>query len=98
MKCPNNIHKYRRFRRSAAEIKAGKLVIFRCIRPGCSHFVTRNFVIGRLAECWACGLTFAMSEKSLQMKPHCGCRVTKVMRPAAAEEIKDAILSKIGGM
>lgn len=47
-----HVHKYRRFL-----IGDNDHIIFRCMIPGCSHFLpTKELAIGALSQCWGeCG-------------------------------------------
>ena len=91
--CKEGIHKYRRFRLNPGDNPRKKL-IFRCIL--CPHYVVgKEMVIGRESICWVCGKTFRMSEHSLQLKPHCGCKSRKDLTPEK-DNLMNLLLSKLG--
>jgi hypothetical protein len=58
-----------------------------------------EFAIGRTCECWLCGKAFIMSEKTLQLKPNCGCKIRKVEiesgKSNSKEELLDLLMEKI---
>jgi hypothetical protein len=45
--------------------------IFRCAKPGCSHYLTEQFIVGAVAECWRCERDFVIDRKTALKKPHC---------------------------
>lgn len=75
-----HIHKYMRD-------KLGKLVIYKCMLPGCSHYLYRNMALNKVSVCWYCGKEFLMSKKSLKLKkPHCkDCSGTPHKKAVIAE-------------
>ena len=85
----DHAHKYLRY-------PWGQGFMWRCIKEGCSHFAIEKFIIGRKAECHACGSTFYMSVKTLQKKPQCGClnkgrQVEKVVPRSAVDELMEKL-------
>jgi hypothetical protein len=68
-KHPRRAHKYLRIRsgpRAANEFK------FRCVLPDCHHYVTEEFIVGKMSECWRCSEEFLIDQKAAMLKkPHC---------------------------
>lgn len=58
-------HKYKR-------VKLSTKLVYRCVKPGCSHYKLPSFIIGALAECWYCGKDFVINhEMSRRERVHC---------------------------
>jgi formylmethanofuran dehydrogenase subunit E len=53
--------------------------IFRCVDPDCSHYTTREFLIGKRSRCIQCGTEFILDLVQLaNKKPKCiNCSDTK---------------------
>lgn len=63
----DHIHKYMRVLWGAK-----KTVIFRCMLPGCSHYVHEEMARNRKSLCWKCGNPFVMTlEKMRRIKANC---------------------------
>jgi len=66
---PTKAHKYLRVtvkgRTSVNKYK------FRCVHPGCQHYLTNEFIVGAIAECWRCGDEFVIDKVLALKKPHC---------------------------
>lgn len=75
-------HFYRR-------VKMGKnkdYIVYKCIKPGCPHYVPRELAVGRPSLCWSCNKEFIMTSKNLQQaKPTCGCRSFRQERLAGMD-------------
>lgn len=89
-KVENHIHKYQRE-------KLGKLVIYRCMVPGCSHYVHKNLAVNRISICWYCDTPFVMTKKSVKLKkPHCqNCSVAHNAKPRPAAETASTFLETV---
>lgn len=76
-------------------VRLGKndYTVFRCVRPGCAHYVRQELVIGKIAQCWRCDDEFVMNQKTaLLKKPHCAkCTIT----PGKIKEEKKTQLQTI---
>lgn len=62
-----HIHKYKR-------VKIGKnkdYEVYRCMVPGCSHYVQAELVENRETICWLCDKPFILAVHLLRMKPIC---------------------------
>lgn len=78
-----HIHKYKRFL-----VGKGGHMIFRCMIPGCSHFIpNKELVIGAISQCWGdCGNTVILnylhtSTNQTGARPLCQeCKDTKRRR------------------
>jgi len=89
--CKNNIHKYRRFRVNPGD-KESKRYFYRCVR--CPHSTySKEMILDRFAECWVCGGTFQITENTLQLKPHCGCKNRKIQPETA--DLLNLLLEKV---
>jgi len=63
----HKVHKYMR-------VEWGKKnsVIWRCVLPDCSHYVSEGFALNRASLCWLCGEEFILTTKKLaRKKPKC---------------------------
>jgi len=66
--------KYQEHAHRYTRIKLGKndYIVFRCVRPGCSHYIRQELVVGKIAQCWRCEGDFVMNQKTAMLKkPHC---------------------------
>lgn len=67
-------HKYQRVELKSRQkgSRGEPYTIFRCMIPGCTHYVPRDLVIGNMSICWRCGQEFQMTAASTYLKkPHC---------------------------
>jgi hypothetical protein len=64
----HKVHKYQK-----AKLKPSGKIIYKCILPGCPHYVFPEFVLNREAMCNECSDTFVMPHavSSLISKPVC---------------------------
>lgn len=63
----NHVHKYKK-------IKWGKnkTIIWRCMLPGCSHYIHDEMIRNRKSICWGCSAVFTMNpDKMRRVKPKC---------------------------
>jgi hypothetical protein len=90
-------HKFRRIRWKSRQNKGKPYYIFKCQIPGCTHFKSRDLVVGDESECWRCGNTFQMTYASTYLaKPHCpSCTENKKEGPSVKDV--EANLDKILG-
>jgi len=67
----DHIHKYMR-------VNLGKngYVVFKCMIPGCPHYIRRELAVGRQSICWRCGrpMTLTMANTLLKKPHHLDCR------------------------
>jgi len=68
----SHIHKYLR----VINNKPPGYVVYKCIIPGCTHWLRRELLIGREAICWRCGTSMFLTKPDLDMKKprHYDCR------------------------
>lgn len=60
-------HKYKR-----VILKPSGKVIYKCMLPGCAHYLSKEMVEGRIGLCWRCAFTFVISKRHLEnVKIHC---------------------------
>lgn len=63
-------HQYRRVRLG----KEKDYIVYRCIKPGCPHYIPKEMLPGKTSVCWKCGKEFIVQTSNLQQaKPTCGC-------------------------
>lgn len=77
---PEHVHKYKRVIMGGKRIvlKDGKkyierapgYMVYKCVLPGCAHYVPRELAEGRKSVCWRCGGELVMTNRNLwQVKP-----------------------------
>ena len=63
----DHIHKYQR-----TTIGMKKYLIYRCMIPGCHHYIEAKLILNRISECWRCGNPFVIEKYASSLaKPHC---------------------------
>ncbi len=64
------------FKKRLVKLNSGR-VIYRCILPGCHHYIPIEMMEGREFECWNCGGkgVFTKEMKTLEKPRHHECRV-----------------------
>jgi hypothetical protein len=79
MKTKHSVHKYARvfldkdIRKSLKP--RDREIVYRCFLPNCTHYLRRQFTLGRKSICWFCEKEFLMGLREIDMKhPNCGCR------------------------
>ena len=66
-KKPDHLHKYQR-----TILGRRNWLIYRCMVPGCTHYIDADLILNRLCECWRCGNAMAINKRAaLLAKPHC---------------------------
>lgn len=82
-----HIHRYRRVRLQTTDV-------YRCILPGCRHYLRRAFAIGAISSCYRCGMPFELTKRNMKLDtPHCdSCYVRR--KKKELEEIKE-IMKKV---
>lgn len=87
-------HKYRRIIYGKNETP-----IYRCLLPGCLHYIGEDFILGQTSLCNRCGGVFVIGKAMLFprkiVKPHCeGCNrptfnkiAGRVMKGPAVKEV-----------
>lgn|SRR5574343_1829824 len=84
------IHKVRRIK-----LERNKYPVYKCIH--CPAYWIEPMIIGQIVECWICGGQFKMTEKSLRLKPNCGCKneiqLEQIGSGAAMDDTKNKVLT-----
>lgn len=81
-----HVHRYKRF------VWPNGSRAYRCILPGCTHFIAEHLILGREALCPRCGSIFVVNEKQSKLaKPHCGCKNRLQQDSALVELTKDLV-------
>ena len=89
-KVANHLHRYKKQNLSAT---AGKeYLVYKCVKPACSHYLPMNLAEGKLCECNRCGEPMIITKATLthsgnkpMAKPHCqGCIKRKNEKDVAA--------------
>ena len=63
-----HIHKYKRVRQGRNK----DYIIFRCTLVNCTHYLSKEFLIGKEGICWSCNNKFVfLSARDLILKPKC---------------------------
>jgi len=75
-------------------------IVFRCMIPGCSHYVARELVVGNESECWRCGDAFQMTTALTYLKkPHCvSCTKGKPKSGPSVEDVSANLDKLLGGI
>jgi len=67
MKRYNHLHKYER-----TKLGDKGYIVYRCQLPGCSHYIRRELVKGKLCACNICGNPMVMGKYAMRLaKPRC---------------------------
>lgn len=89
MKKNTHVHKYRRVLLGGTKVvrrdgrryleKCPGTEVFKCMIPGCPHYLSRELAVGRDSVCWKCGetLTLNMENTTLKNPTHLYCRKTR---------------------
>lgn len=69
--------------------------VYRCVLPGCRHYLRAFQIIGQIGKCWYCGRDFLITrDLARREKVHCAnCTKGKKVK---AEELVD-FLTELGG-
>lgn len=75
MKVKEHLHKYLRVIQDKRK-DGSTYVVYKCILPGCTHWLRRELLISRLSICWRCGTEMILNTEALTMKKprHFECR------------------------
>jgi len=69
------VHQYKRIKQKPSE-----RIIYRCMRPNCNHYLTPEFILGKVSICWQCKEEFVMDpyavERQFPKCPNCRTKVT----------------------
>ena len=73
--------------------------VYRCTRPGCTHYQRASLVVGMQGICWGCSQPFILTVKNLQqVKTTCNaCRgETLKTDQIALKDKADDLIKKLG--
>jgi hypothetical protein len=84
----NHLHKYKKVNLS----ETGEYLVYKCMKPACSHYVPIKLSEGKLCECNRCGEPMIITKSVLthsnnkpMARPHCtGCIKRKNEKDVAA--------------
>jgi hypothetical protein len=90
MKSQNHIHRYKKVNLSREKDK--EYLVYKCVKPLCSHYVPIALVEGQMCECNKCSEPMLITKKVLthssnkpMARPHCpNCIVRKNAKQVAA--------------
>lgn len=68
-----HVHKYLLIK-VGSYTKPERWEVYKCMLPGCNHYIPKPLALGRQCICWACGETFQIKKHRMLRKPTCGCR------------------------
>lgn len=95
---PEHLHKYKKF---DIGTNGKKFLVYKCMKPICSHYVPISLSEGKLCECNRCGQPFIITRATLHHSggkpmavPHC-VDCTKRKKNESVESITE-FLTKIG--
>jgi hypothetical protein len=87
-KIPQHLHKYERVRLGAK----GSYVVFRCILPGCPHYIRKELAAGKACLCNRCNSPMVLDSRAMSLqKPHCNACVKRISN--AVEKLTDLFRS-----
>jgi hypothetical protein len=54
------------------KLKKGAYVVWKCMLPGCPHYIKDELVENRMTRCWRCGTEFVLDKLVMKLtRPHC---------------------------
>ena len=79
-------------------VKIKESVVYRCMIPGCTHYIPKALLINRIANCPYCGNDFLITrELARRERLHCSsCTVSKKPKPAEVVGFLDSIKNDTG--
>ena len=83
----DHLHKYKRFNIGAS---GKEYLVFRCMMPGCTHYVPVEQALGRPCVCNRCNEPMILNKESVKLsKPHCANCVERII---AGEPVKAIVV------
>lgn len=81
---PNHLHRYKKI--NIGNGKSGRdFIVFKCMRPACTHYIPVHLSEGKLCECNRCNEPMLLTKAAMQLtKPHC---INCVKRTKKADEV-----------
>lgn len=78
----NHVHKYQRKDIGKGATRTKKVyVVYRCMLPGCSHYVPENQIEGRESVCWGCSKVLIVKAKHGWIREKPLCNTCRELRP-----------------
>lgn len=72
----NHVHLYKKVNLSRKDDKP--YIVYKCLKPVCSHYIPLHLAEGKLCECYRCGNPFILTKLHLagsngraMTRPHC---------------------------
>ena len=92
MKSKNSVNHIHRYKKVNLNRSGGLYLVYKCVKPMCSHYLPVNLAEGQLCECNKCGETMIITKKVLthssnkpMARPHCpNCVRSKNAKDVAA--------------
>jgi DNA-directed RNA polymerase subunit RPC12/RpoP len=82
-------HQYRR-------VTTPKSTVFRCVLPGCRHYLRPEFAEGAYSLCPRCGGQFVLNSRNMKLEnPHCDECTYRRNQSEEIERIKELLNKKI---
>lgn len=86
-KVANHLHRYKKINLSRK--KGEEYLVYKCMKPACSHYLPMNLAEGKLCECNKCGEPMIITKETLthsnggnpMAKPHCTACVKRKKNP-----------------
>ena len=89
----HKVHKYLRVKTNKNET-----VIYRCVLPGCTHYITEEFIIGRECLCWRCKeeVTFVIQGRmKYRTRPYCDLHKKDKVEEVVPSNVVDDLLKRV---
>lgn len=89
-----HLHNYKRI--NIASFGKEPYLVFKCLKPLCSHYIRIDLAEGKMCECSICHEMMIINKESINhAKPHCsGCIKRKKVKDVNINELTD-FLNKI---
>lgn len=80
---PKHVHKYQKVLQGK-----NKRIIYKCMKPDCTHYKTPEMIVNAIGECPRCGKSFVITKDMVRtgkemLKPHCPDCVRGQPKPVA---------------
>lgn len=94
MASKNHLHLYKR-------VKLTNAIVYRCMKPGCSHHCISDLIENKNAECPKCSEPFVLTKRLLHQKAYpvcqnCVSRNRKTRSETIAVDVLTQLLKKKG--
>lgn len=93
----NHVHRYKKVNLGQ---NGKKFLVYKCVKPLCSHYVPLHLAEGKICECNRCGepmlitkVTLTRSNGGAMQKPHCNTCIRK-KKNTEIEAIADFLNNK----